>query len=100
MKMKFKDWINEAKSMTYGEIPSFSDFKRHFRKEVGETYNYNLKGSDARTAKSAGIPVSGDFTDKELYAIVKKLINAWEDGDNNAGDLASGIMITLDYEWI
>jgi len=99
--MKFGKWINERmESMNYGEIPPFDKFSRNFRKEAGALYNYELKGSDARTASKAGIPVSGDFTDKELYSIIQKLMDRWNKGDDNAGDLASSIMYTLSYEWI
>lgn len=103
--MKFDKWVEkkilEAKSMTYGTIPSFSDFSMHFRKEVNdELYNYDLKGSEAVVARKVKIPTSGDFTAKQLYMIVKKLVQAWEVGNDEAGDLASSIMYTLGYEWI
>lgn len=88
--------IEKMDSMTYGNLPPFNDFK----KRVGDSYNYNLKGSDANTARKVKIPANGDFDAKELYTIIKKLKTAWENGDDNAGDIASGILSTLDYEWI
>ena len=87
-------------SMTYGVIPKWKDFEKKFKKYVGKSYNYVLKGTDASTAKKVGIPVRGDFSAKELYDIVMKLTDAWENGDDNAGDLASGILTTLEFEWI
>jgi hypothetical protein len=88
-------------SMNYGEVPEFRDFQKNFKKSVrAMSYNYDLKGADARTADKVGIPTGGDWSDKELYTIVNKLKKAWDKGDDNAGDLASSIMYTLNFEWI
>lgn len=88
-------------SMNYGQLPSFNDFKKAFKKEVDDDeYNYNLKGSDASTANKVKIPTSGDFDVKELYSIVKKLVAAYDNGNDDAGDLASSILYTLNFEWI
>ena len=97
-------YLNEGvTSMTFGVMPSFKDFQKNFKRSVkgSKLYPYTLKGEDKTAAHNAGIPVSGEFTDKELYDIVKKLNKTWEyDGDEDAGSLASGIMDTLDFEWI
>lgn len=101
--MKFRDYVNEnPKSMTYGNIPSFNDFKNNFKKEMGNNkYPYELKGTDVQTARKVGIPTKGQFDEKQLYNIIKKLSDLWDvNGDDNAGDLASSILSTLDFEWI
>ena len=90
------DWLE----LTYGVIPDFREFQSKFKKYVGKSYNYNLKGSDANTAKKVGIPTSGDFDVKEMYEIVKKLTKAWDNGNDDAGDLASSILYTMEIEWI
>ena len=92
----------EAKSMTYGTLPSKAVFSKAWADEMGEDedYNYSLKGSDAETARKVGVPVSGSFGEDKLYSILKKLIDAFDDGEDAAGDIASGIMQTLGFEWI
>lgn len=98
---KIDKYLNEMDSMTYGKIPPFKMFKKNFDKEVdGDTYNYNLKGSDLKIAKRVKIPASGDFTAKELYSIIIDLSQSWDDGFDDAGDLASSILSTLNIEWI
>lgn len=93
--------LSEMESMTYGNLPSWNEFKKQFIRKVGDDgYDYTLRGSDASTARKAKIPVSGVFDAKELYNILTKLVSAWENGNDEAGDLASSIMYTLDYEWI
>jgi len=88
-------------SMTYGQLPDFKAFDKQFQKVMkGDDYEYTLKGSDASTANKVKIPTSGYFDSKELYGIIKKLISAWEKGNDDAGDLASSFMYTLDFEWI
>lgn len=96
-------YLNEGlTSMTFGVVPEFKDFQKNFKKSVkgNKTYNFDLKGEDARTMEKIGIDSYGDWTDRELYDIVKKLKKAWDKGDDNAGNLASAIMDTLDFEWI
>ena len=62
--------------------------------------NKEMEKTRKETARKVKIPANGDFDAKELYTIIKKLKTAWENGDDNAGDIASGILSTLDYEWI
>lgn len=90
------DWL----TLTYGVLPDYNKFEKKFKKYVGKSYNYNLKGSDASMAKKVGVPTSGDFNAKQLYDVVKKLVDAFDDGDDEAGDLASSILYTMEIEWV
>lgn len=89
-------------SMTYGEVPPYGDFLKRFSKESGDDYAMHLKGSDLRAAD--GTPFAQDgrqlYDSKETYIGVVQLVEKWEKGDEAAGDLASGILSTLGYEWV
>jgi hypothetical protein len=90
------------KSMTYGVMPGMLEFEAAFI-ESGVTeggYTYTLKGSDALVAEEADIPVHGEFGPEELYEIISKLRAAWENGNEEAGDLASGFLTSLGFEWV
>jgi len=98
-------------SLTYGELPNRNDFWRHWVHYIGRgrptnadgtpvRYSYTLRGRDAQIADSVGIPDSGDVTAREMYALLEKLVAAWEDGDDSAGDLASSFLATLGFEWV
>ena len=86
--MKLQKYIKEMKTMNYGDMPSWGDFQKAFKKELkGKPYNYVLKGDDARTAGNVkGVPIRGDFSDRELWNIVLSLKKAWDNGlDRNYG---------------
>lgn len=110
---KFEKYLNESKMkmMTYGELPRWSEFRKHVEMGIdpetdkpwlssSEKYPYNLKGSDAQAARKAGIPTSGKFDLKKIYQIISKLKEEWENGNDSAGDLASSFMYTLGFEWV
>lgn len=90
--------------LSYGELPRFPLFLQQFIKVMDEKsgkYAYDLVGSDIKIASRVGIPVKGLFTATELYIVVEKLTRAWdEESDKNAGDLASSILKTLDFQWL
>jgi hypothetical protein len=98
-------------TLTYGELPKANAFIKHVQTSIdpdedkpflpkGKKYPYTLKGSDAEVAGEVGIPTRANLNVKDLYKVIKKLVDAWNDGNDDAGDLASGIMFTLGYEWI
>jgi len=35
-----------------------------------------------------------------MHTLLRRLTERWEDGDEEAGDLASSILYTLDFEWV
>ncbi len=116
-------------SMTYGEMPPFEQFKRDIHTRIdpegdgkkpywppGTTYPMELVGAHeqelaynyglepfqserqrtGRNSRAQGF--RGDESD--IYNFVVFLIEEWNNGDEEAGDLASSIMYTLGYEWI
>jgi hypothetical protein len=60
----------------------------------------NLKGEQADAAAAVGYDGERIEDPGELYDLLRDLIAEWEDGDDAAGDLASGIMQVIGYEWI
>ena len=102
---------NPRTSLAYGQMPALFDFQRKWAKHFseGEAYRYELKGQDARTAERCGVPTHSSKlpTDRhttascsEVYWIISRLIACYEAGDEEAGNLASGFLATLGFEWI
>jgi len=94
-------------SITYGTVPSRSQFMSAFKREMEASprgvYEITLRGWDARrmdTVYIAGWHGNGDYAADELYALTKGLIKAWDGGNEWAGDLASSILYTLQIEWV
>lgn len=98
-------------TLSYGELPKFNDFVKHVQTAIdpdedkpflakGKKYPYTLKGSDADVAGEVGIPTRANLNVKDLYKVIQKLVDAWENENDAAGDLASSIMFTLGFEWI
>lgn len=88
--------------MTYGTMPSKRQFDRAFRKEVPDGfYKMHLKGADFRAADGTTFDHEGvEYYDSEdLYDGVTELVAKWNDGSEQAGDLASSILLTLGFEW-
>jgi hypothetical protein len=87
-----RDALNERmKSMTYGQLPSKSEFEKAFDKEVdGDTYSF---GRDPRVG-------TDKLTSRELWKELQDAVSEWEDGDDEAGDWASAVLGTLGFEWI
>lgn len=85
--------------MTYGVVPDYATFEKHFDEEVPRgMYNIRLSSGDSKNVgKLVG---DGEYTCKELYNVIKKLKDAWENGNEAAGDFASSIMETLGFEWV
>lgn len=93
------------KSMTYGELPSYTAFKNAFDTEVKSTfYDVRLSSSDSR-ASDGTLFGTGEYSAKELYKALKSLMVKYESGDseeaqNAAGDLVGSVLYTLGFEWI
>lgn len=90
------------KMMNFGTMPSKKEFHAAWQKHMseGETYPYTLRGEDAASARKARIPDHGSFGEKALYGNVKKLRDAFNRGDDNAGSLASAILGHFGFEWV
>ena len=65
-------------------------------------YRMHLKGVDLRAADGTEFDHEGVqyYDADDLYDGLRELTAKWEDGDEAAGDLASGILLTLGFEWI
>lgn len=87
---------NPRQAMTYGVLPKRQDFCDAFFDATGgqPTYSLVVKGKAPKEV------ATGDYTEAELWAVVGKLKKAWERGDEDAGDWASGILTTLGFEWV
>lgn len=98
-------------SMTYGVMPSKASYERHYNAIVGanELYTMDLVGADENIVVEAwgepqftgGYGKAGyNFDRDELWSLLEELTNMYNDGNEAAGDLASGILTTLHFEWI
>lgn len=87
---------NPRASMTYGVLPKRQAFADAFDSatEGRSTYDMVVKGKHPKEV------ATGDYTEDQLWEMVKALKRAWENGDEDAGDWASGILTTLGFEWI
>ena len=96
-------------SLTYGELPSYTDFRHRFEREcpTGD-YKITLSASDSAMAERVGLDGSDgagyleDIHDVvTLWRSFKVLAFEWDQmGDEGAGDFASCILQTLGIEWI
>jgi len=98
-------WIR----FSYGELPTRSQFDSHFRQIVGQgPYEMELVGQDAAfmQAHYGGTEFTGAYGKAgyaldadELWGVVVSLTKAFDGGDDDAGDFASSILFTLNFEW-
>lgn len=88
------------KSMTFGVMPPFKEFKKAFDEVIPDgEYEMRLGRTDVEAAEGT-ILGTGVYSAKDLYKGVQQLTEKFYDGDDNAGSLASSIMETLGFEWI
>ncbi len=77
-------------TMTYGELPSYPMFKKHFSQGVlWPTYRIDNHKS-----------LDGSYDVGALYRLVVNLKLRWDNGDEEAGNDASAILGTLGIEWV
>jgi len=87
-------------SLTYGTLPKKESILAAVNRLDGGFY-WNLKGQAADTAERCGIDaVRAQFSPEEVVDLLRDLVRHWENGDDRAGDLASGTMLVLGWEWI
>ncbi len=92
-------WIR----LNYGELPTRKQFDEQYFRAVGDdTFHMHLKGSDADCffAHTSWHTTPDNYDADDLYDIVEELAQAFGDGAECAGDLASSILYTLEIEWI
>ena len=111
-------------SMTYGTLPPYEKFIEDIRRPDPDETNgesYWPEGTlypmelvdDEEIALAEGYGGLQPFTpsryahksgfrgdEREIYGFLQYLVDAWNNGNEPAGDLASSIMTTLGYEWI
>jgi hypothetical protein len=123
-----KGW--KPKSMTFGEMPSKEDFKKHIMEghdeddeplwPEGKGYSMRLRGEDEEVAQLCDLETDGSLkSPEEVYDYVEKLKDfadhddEWYEETHQIDDpdeieklrdaamsLSSSIMGTLGYEWI
>lgn len=92
----------KPKTLTYGKMPGFREFNHAFddlTEDNDFVYTIKLGRTDAKAAEGTYI-TDGQLKTAELYEGVQQLIKKWKKGNEAAGDLASGILITLGFEWV
>lgn len=116
-------------SMSYGELPSFEKFEHDVHTRVDPDYDDGrvywppgtlypmelVSAHEIELAETFGLEefeaerqITGrntrvrGFKDNEraIYEFLEFLVDRFNNGDEEAGDLASSIMMTLGYEWI
>jgi hypothetical protein len=88
-------WSNP--SLTYGQLPTRLQFRQAFERAVPDGV-YGIRAGAG--AASDPFNLAGDYTHSELWGTVKKLVEKWEDYDEEAGEWASSILGTLGIEWV
>src|SRR5690348_13979001 len=68
--------------------------------ELAERYGLNEFEAERRRSGRNSRVRGFNADEKEMYGFLEYLVEQSNDGDDEAGDLASSIMGTLGYEWI
>jgi len=97
---KVSESLSEAVSLTYGTLPDRKVFDQQFSKFVKGDYDWNLKGADARAADAAGLDSHGSFDVDDLWFALESLVKEFKNGNEQAGDLASGLLMGIGIEWV
>lgn len=89
---------NPSAMLTYGTLPP----REEFAAVVGPNLPFyaQLEGADADAAAEVGYAGERIDDPDELYELIENLIEELENGNEDAGDLASGIMTVSGFEWI
>jgi hypothetical protein len=105
--------MSYRRSYSYGYLPPLKEIEAGMKDADGLTsddrYPMELGASDVRLAAACKLKITGsgahgkpryELTAKQLHSFITKLVNLWNEGDEEAGSLASSILETLDIEWI
>lgn len=88
-------------SLTYGTMPDRNTQRAGWDYEqVGDTYYYLLRGEDSDVANDLGLETEANLPFDEFCEFIQILTNAFQDGNERAGELASCFLATLGIEWI
>lgn len=89
-------------TLTFGTLPDDNVILAAFEARCPDGYSVVLGRSDARIFDQAGVTADtiGTWHGPELVSVLGQLTAAFEDGDDDAGMLASSILTTLGIHWI
>jgi len=85
-------------ALTYGVMPPRAEFANVVAPNL--PFYAELKGTDKKAAEAVGYEGERIDDPNELYDVIQALIHEWEEGDEDAGDLASGFMDASGFRWI
>jgi hypothetical protein len=82
----------------YGDLPSFPEFKNLYEEAMKADGSalYKIRSSSSSYTSQ----FVGDYNAQELFALLVKLKIKWENGSEDAGEIASNIMFSLGVEWV
>ncbi len=81
------------------EFTAGDDFDA-FRAAVNQGIDAHLEAVSFEEFRGAYGKAGFRVSPKTLPVLLRRLVEAWEEGSEPAGDLASSILYTLDFEWI
>lgn len=88
-------------SLTYGQLPTKRQFLAAYKRELGDgEYRMRLRGADVDAVRGTVFESGTSFDVDDTWDGLKELRDKWEEGNDAAGDLASSILFTLNFEWI
>ena len=80
-------------SLTYGQLPTFIDFLRAWKDEIGS----NVARMQFRNDEVFG---NGEFDAAIVWRALEKQRDLWCVGNENAGAWCSCVLEVLGFEWI
>ena len=87
------------KSMTYGKVPSQSEFQEAFRNECGIGGHFPIRSGALRN-----IPMDGDWKEDELWEKINQVCRSFHNGDTSIDDeelsICGDVLQILGFEWI
>lgn len=91
-------------TMTWGTLPSPEDFEDAFSEICGEGGDYSIREGAAAGTLPEGV-CSGDYNSAQVWEMLEWLtadanLGGDHDPGGRKGDLASGILGTLGFEWV
>lgn len=96
----FEEGLLPRITLTYGVLPPRSEVIKRAAAS-GDPYRYHMKGRDADVMESIGFDAGPDaLSPTEVWQVINKLTKRYDRGDDDAGNLASSFLETLNIEWI
>ncbi len=87
--------------LTYGTLPSTDQLLNAWElSNVGPTFSYELRGTDSNTAYELELPTEANLEFDAFYEMISVLVDAYENGNEQAGDIASSFLYVIGIEWM